>query len=58
MYLKEKYPNLRVELMPYHRAGVAKAGRLGMPPQKEYPVPSRELLERVREKIGDAKIAI
>ena len=49
---------MRVELMPYHRAGVAKAGRLGMPPQKEYPVPSRELLERVREKIGDAKIAI
>ena len=58
VYLKERYPNLRVELMPYHRAGTAKAGRLGMSAQKEYPVPSRELLERIREKIGDAEIAI
>jgi hypothetical protein len=29
-----------------------------MSAQKEYPVPSRELLERIREKIGDAEIAI
>lgn len=55
--LKEKYPNIRVELMPYHRAGIAKAERLGMAVQKEYPIPSRELLEQLRDKIGDAVIA-
>ncbi len=56
-HLKGKYPKMRVELMPYHRAGLAKAERLGMPPQEEYMVPDRKLLEEIGEKIGGAEIA-
>lgn len=57
IYLKEKYPKIQIELMPYHRAGVAKAERLGLPPQQEYPIPDRKLLEDIRTRIGNAIIA-
>ena len=56
-HLKEKYPKMRVELMPYHKAGLSKAERLGMPTQEEYLVPDRKLLEEIGEKIGGAEIA-
>lgn len=55
--LKQKYPNIRAELMPYHKAGVHKASLLGLPGQEVYTVPEPELLHEIQKKIGGAEIA-
>lgn len=49
--LQRTYPKMQVQLMPYHRIGVGKAARLGLPAQQEYPVPSAEQMAQIREQI-------
>lgn len=50
--LKQKYPQMMVQLMPYHRAGLGKAERLGLPKQHEYTLPDDALLAQIRKQIG------
>ena len=50
-YLHRKYPKMQVQLMPYHRTGIEKARRLGLPPQEEFSVPGETLLEQIRKQI-------
>ena len=42
---------MQIQLMPYHRTGIEKAGRLGLPPQEEFSVPDENLLSQIWEKI-------
>ena len=49
--LHRKYPNMQVQLMPYHKTGIDKAKRLGLPPQEEFTVPSKELLADIWQQI-------
>ena len=55
--LKQKYPSMHVELMPYHKAGLHKALLLGLSEQEVYSVPQPELLHEIQEKLGGAEIA-
>ncbi len=50
--LRGKYPKMQVQLMPYHRAGLGKAQRLGLPPQEEFQVPDNALMTDLRRAIG------
>ena len=34
--------------MPYHRAGLGKAMRLGLPPQDEFEVPDKALMDKLQ----------
>lgn len=45
--LKKQYPKIQVQLMPYHRAGLGKAKRLGLPQQEEFQVPDNGLIEKL-----------
>jgi hypothetical protein len=38
--------------MPYHRAGLGKAERLGLPKQHEYVLPDKNLLKQIQQQIG------
>ena len=49
--LGKKYPKMQIQLMPYHRTGIEKARRLGLPPQEEFSVPDENLLSQIWEKI-------
>jgi len=49
--LRRKYPKIQVQLMPYHRTGIDKAKRIGLPPQEEYSVPDENLLTQIRKQI-------
>jgi len=51
VYLRRKYPNMQVQLMPYHRTGLEKAKRLGLPHQKEYTIPDKNLLTQIKRQI-------
>ena len=53
--LREKYPNMAVQLMPYHRAGLGKAERLGLAAQEEFSVPDAALMMRLSREIGIEK---
>lgn len=50
--LKQKYPKIQIQLMPYHRTGITKAKHLGLEPQQEYTVPSAELLTQIRKQLS------
>jgi hypothetical protein len=49
--LERKYPKMQVQLMPYHRTGIGKATRIGLPPQEEFSVPDENLLAQIWERI-------
>ena len=50
--LHKAYPDVQIQLLPYHRTGAEKAVRLGMAPQEEFAVPDEALLSQIRERIG------
>lgn len=49
--LHRKYPTMKIQLMPYHRTGIEKARRMGLPHQEEFSVPDENLLMQIWEKI-------
>ncbi|MBR6793425.1 MAG: glycyl-radical enzyme activating protein [Clostridia bacterium] len=49
--LRRKYPKMQVQLMPYHRTGIEKAKRLGLPSQEEYTPPDKDLLAQIWKRI-------
>jgi len=53
--LGNKYPKIQIQLMPYHRTGIEKTKRIGLPPQKEFSVPDEHLIKEIYKKIDEIK---
>jgi len=49
--LRKKHPKIQIQLMPYHRTGIDKARRLGLPPQEAFSIPDVNLVTQIWKKI-------